>query len=124
MGDIRLSEAEAYIMQLFWENGAMKTDELSGLVAEKEWKPTTLLTFLSRLVAKGMLEAEKQGKANLYRPLVGREEYLQGEGRAFLNEMYGGSAKSFLACLVDGQGLSAAELAELKEWLNEQEPAE
>lgn len=122
MPDARLSEAEAYIMQLFWQHGAMKTDELSILVTEKQWKPTTLLTFLSRLVAKGMLAAQKQGKANIYRPLVGRDEYRQEEGRAFLDEMYGGSAKDFIACLAGGEGLSAGDLAELRAWLDEQEP--
>lgn len=116
-----MSDAEAYIMRAFWAHGAMKTDELSRLVAEKEWKPTTLLTFLSRLVAKGMLAAEKQGKANLYRPRVTLEQYRRDESRAFLDEMYGGSAKDFLACLVDGQGLSSTDLDELRQWLQAQE---
>lgn len=121
MGDGKLSEAEGYIMRMFWAHGAMKTDELSRLVAEKGWKPTTLLTFLSRLVAKGMLAAEKQGKSNLYRPLVEREAYRRDEGRAFLDELYDGSAKDFIACLVGGRGLSAAEVGELKAWLDTQE---
>lgn len=120
MPEARLSEAEAYIMQLFWQHGAMKTEELSGLVAEKNWKPTTLLTFLSRLVGKGMLEAQKQGRANTYRPLVGLDEYRQGESRALLDELYGGSARDFIACLADGEGLSAGDLAELRAWLDEQ----
>lgn len=121
MADYKLSESELYIMRSFWAHGPMRTDELAGKVAERGWKPTTLLTFLSRLAAKGMLAVEKQGKSNLYRPLVTREEYGRGEGRAFLDQVYGGSARDFLAAMVEGQALSAAELAELKSWLSEQE---
>lgn len=121
MGDKKLSEAEAFIMEWFWEKGPMKTGELGELVAAKGWKPTTLLTFLSRLVDKGMLRAEKQGKANLYTPLCTREQYRAGEGRVFLDEMYGGSARNFIAALVDGRGIRPEELDELKKWLEDQE---
>ena len=121
MPEYKLSEAELFIMRRFWEKGAMRSDELATLVKDKGWKPTTLLTFLSRLAAKGMLGVEKQGKSNLYRPLVSGEEYTRSEGRAFLDELYGGSARNFLAAMVDGKALSAAEMAELKDWLSSQE---
>lgn len=121
MSDYRLSDAESYIMHCFWQHGPMKTDQLSRLVADRGWKPTTLLTFLSRLVSKGMLQAEKQGKANLYRPCVTLAEYQGREGRAFLDEVYGGSARDFLASMVNSKGLDAADIAELRSWLAGQE---
>ncbi len=99
----------------------MRTDELAALVAEKGWKPTTLLTFLSRLCAKGMLAAEKLGKANLYRPLVGRAAYTQAEGRAFLNTLFDGSSRDFLAAMVEGEGIAPEELAAMRHWLAQQE---
>ena len=121
MGDYSLSEAELYIMLQFWQNGAMKSEQLAPLVADKGWKPTTLLTFLSRLAAKGMLKAEKQGKANLYTPLVQQQQYREMESRQFLDEMYNGSARDFFVAMVNSKNLSAQEIAELKKWLNEQE---
>ncbi|MDL2293079.1 BlaI/MecI/CopY family transcriptional regulator [Ruminococcaceae bacterium OttesenSCG-928-D13] len=121
MPENRLSESELYIMRAFWAHGGMGTDELGALVATRGWKPTTLLTFLSRLAAKGMLAVEKRGKSNWYSPLVSREEYGRGEGRAFLDELYGGSARDFLAAMVEGRALSADEVAELRAWLNARE---
>ena len=121
MPETKLSDAEMYIIRCFWAAGPMKTDELAALVKERGWKPTTLLTFLSRLVAKGMLAAEKQGKSNLYRPLVSRQAYTQAESRVFLDQMYGGSARDFLAAMVEGRAISARELAEMRRWLDEQE---
>ena len=124
MPENRLSESEMYVMRRFWATGPMKTDELAAQVADKGWKPTTLLTFLSRLVAKGMLQVEKQGKSNLYRPLVSQQAYLQAESRLFLDQLYGGSARNFLAAMVEGHAISAQELAEMRQWLSEQEGLE
>ena len=121
MPESKLSDTELYLMEHFWLHGSMKSDELAALVVERGWKPTTLLTFLSRLVAKGMLRSEKQGKVNLYSPLVQRAEYARSEGQAFLQQLYDGSARNFLAAMVDGNVLSAADLCEMRQWLAQQE---
>lgn len=116
-----LSETEKSIMECFWREGAMRSEELARLMADRQWKPSTLLTFLSRLAAKGMLGVEKQGKTNLYRPLVGRDAYLQSAGRSFLRDVYGGKATDFVAAMVDGGSISNDELAALKAWLADKE---
>ena len=64
---------------------------------------------------------QKQGKANLYSPCITEKEYRRSESEAFLQQMYGGSAKNFLAALVDSRGLSREDLDELRHWLDEQE---
>lgn len=121
MPDNSLSEAEFYIMQHFWESGPMKTDQLAAKVGNKNWKLTTLLTFLSRLVAKEMLLVKKQGKGNLYSPIVTSAQYKEGQAKQFLNHLYQGSAQNFLAALVEGQSISGKELLEMRKWLNLQE---
>ena len=73
---MKLSDAELEIMEKVWELGAPVTAaQLTERMAEKGWKPSTLLTFLARMVNKGALEVEKQGKQNLYRALVSAEDY-------------------------------------------------
>ena len=124
MPEPRLSETELYIMRLFWQHGPMKSESLAVLVAERSWKSTTLLTFLSRLAAKGILRVEKQGKSNLYSPLISEQEYLHQESKIFLDQMYGGSARDFLAAMVDSRGITKNDLAELKDWLSRQEGAD
>lgn len=119
--EYKMSDAERYVMGCFWSKGSMKSDEVASMVVEKGWKQTTLLTFLSRLAAKGMLRVDKKGKSNLYTPIVSEEEYLKIESRQFLDEMYAGSAKSFLAAMIDSRGLTKEDIGELREWLNSQE---
>ncbi|MDL2254185.1 BlaI/MecI/CopY family transcriptional regulator [Ruminococcaceae bacterium OttesenSCG-928-I18] len=120
----RLPEAEQYIMECFWRHGEMTSAQLNTHVGERGWKPTTLLTFLSRLVKKRMLAVEKQGKTNRYRPLVGREAYRSQLAGAFLDENYSGDTVAFLASMADARGLSKAELAALRLWLQTQQEDE
>lgn len=124
MPEYKLSDAELYIMRCFWAHGPMGTDVLSRLVQPRGWKPTTLLTFLSRLCQKGMLGVEKQGKSNLYRPLVTGEAYARDESRVLLDELYGGSVQKFLAAMVNSRSVSPQDLTELKAWLEAQPTGE
>lgn len=116
-----LSEAETLIMEEFWNNGTMDTSMLQPLAATRGWKPTTLLTFLSRLVKKGMLSVEKQGKSNLYTPIYSQQQYKNEQAKTFLDEQYGGSATALIASMVNGKGLSKKDLNELRQWLDRQE---
>lgn len=116
-----LSEAEREIMQVLWEMGEPVT--VSGLLSEfedsKGWKPQTLNTFLTRLVAKGYLESQKRGNANVYSPLISKTEFESQEASEFIEKNYGGSTKRLIAALVDGGAVSDEELKELQQWLGE-----
>ena len=118
----RMSDAEMEIMELVWNMATPCTsaDIQKELPTDKNWKPTTLLTFLSRLTEKGLLTAEKRGKQNFYSPLVTREEYLAVETRSFLTELHGGSLRSFIAALNSGEKLSEDDLNDLRQWLESQ----
>lgn len=106
-------------MRLIWaaSGSASSAEVLDGLkVINKEWKPNTVLTFLARLVEKGLLTAVKRGRSNEYKALVSEAEYKRFETRSFLNSVYNGSVKNFIAALYEGNDLTAEEIAELQEW--------
>ena len=77
----------------------------------------TLLKLLSRLEERGFVRRDKEGRSNLYTPLVRREDYLAVESREFLQKLHGGSLPSLVAALVDSRAVSAEDLAELEEIL-------
>ena len=115
---MRLSEAELEIMEQIWKLGRpVMAAELAGPLQQKGWKPTTLLTFLARMVAKGALRVEKRGKQNLYTACVSSEQYRAAEAREMLTRLYSGNVKSMVAALYDGNALSGDQLAELRDWL-------
>lgn len=116
----RVSGSEMEIMQAVWAlspdgKTPVTSAQLQTQLSSRQWKATTVLTFLSRLCDKGLLEASRQGKSNLYTPLLTEEEYRRLETRAFLDEVHGGSLRSFIAALAD-EDLSGEELDELRDW--------
>lgn len=112
---MKISESEMKIMKLIWQRGAMTAADVLD-EAHEDWKITTVFTFLKRLCDKGMLEVSKAGKINYYKACVTEDEYKRSQSEEFLNDMYSGSVKSFLAALYGGDKPAKKDIDELKEW--------
>lgn len=115
----RLPDAELEVMQALWaqKKYPASTQDLMEGLEEKRWQMATLIKLLSRLEERGFVQREKEGRANRYRPKVGREEYLAMESRSFLERLHGGSLPSLAAALVDSHAVTSAQLEELAELL-------
>lgn len=70
--DKRLPDAELEVMQTIWSLGTQVTAAEVQQHADKDWKMTSVLTFLSRLCDKGFLSCTKEGRQNLYTPSARR----------------------------------------------------
>ena len=116
----RLPDSELELMQIIWklEYPVSRPDIEKNLPENHQLAATTILTLLTRLCEKGFLKVEKQGKTNLYTPLIAEKDYLAGESRNILNRLYGGSLKAFAMSLVDS-GVSREEIDELRKMLEE-----
>lgn len=116
----RLPDAELEVMQAVWSLEAPVTAAAVQQKVPSDWKATSVLTFLSRLCDKGFLSCEKEGRQNLYTPLVSREAYLQCESRSFVERVCGGSVKNLVASLSDAGALTESDLDELRAFLDAQ----
>ncbi|MBQ6867258.1 MAG: BlaI/MecI/CopY family transcriptional regulator [Clostridia bacterium] len=116
----RLPDSELELMQIIWklDSPVSRPDIEKNLPKNHQLAATTILTLLTRLCEKGFLKVEKQGKTNLYTPLIAEKDYLAGESRNILNRLYGGSLKAFAMSLVDS-GVSKEEIDELRKMLEE-----
>lgn len=114
----RLPDAELEVMKALWalEDYPAHTGDIAQKL-DKSWKAPTLLKLLSRLEERGFVKREKEGRNNLYTPLVRREDYLSAESRAFLQRLHGGSLPSLVAALMDSRAISRRDLEELEEIL-------
>ncbi|MEB5454748.1 BlaI/MecI/CopY family transcriptional regulator [Virgibacillus pantothenticus] len=116
-----LSETEMKIMKEIWKiNRPFKSNELLEVFLVKEgkkWKGQTIATFLSRLEDKGMLTVKREGRSNVYSPRLSFEMYEKKKAQGFLNTMYKGSVKNFLATLYDDD-INSEELDEIKKWFD------
>lgn len=116
----RLPDAELEVMQAVWSLEPPVTAAQVQQNVPSDWKATSVLTFLSRLCDKGFLSCEKEGRQNLYTPLVTREAYLQRESRSFVERLCGGSVKNLVASLSDAGALTENDLDELRAFLDAQ----
>lgn len=115
-----LPNSELELMMILWKAGKpmTRTEIENRLPQKRKLSKTTVLSFLSRLEDKGFVRVEKEGRNNLYFPLVEEQEYLEQESGTILERLYGSSVKKFVAALYDGDRLSKAEIDELKDYLD------
>ena len=86
----RLPESELDIMLVLW-NGTppMTRPEIEKVInTKKKLASTTILSLLTRLESKNFVEVTKQGKLNLYTPLVSQSDYQAHESQSVLEKLY------------------------------------
>lgn len=117
----QISEAELEVMKLVWELGEATSSQIvDRLTAVNPWKPKTVHTLITRLVGKGALQARQTGgKAFLYTPAIGEQEYRAYANSSFLEKLYNGSVQLMLTSFVKEHKISKAELASLTKMLEE-----
>ena len=119
-----ISDAEWDVMQVAWAAAPQPVtanEVVAKLAGRKGWNPKTVRTLLNRLMNKGALAVEAQGKRYLYRPAVTREECVRQESRSFLSRVFGGAAGAMLVHFVNETPLTAEEIAQLKKLLARKE---
>lgn len=81
-----LHELESEVMEEVWRRGGELTvrEVLAVLNARsaKERAYTTVMTIMRRLDDKGLLERRRDGKTDVYRPCMSRDEYLEARTNA------------------------------------------
>lgn len=105
-------------MEAVWRRGEASVrevlDELNG-ASEKNRAYTTVMTIMVRLEEKGLLTRERQGKRDVYRPVMDRAEYQDARAEAEVDALlteYGDAALVRFAEKVDA--LDAGRLRELR----------
>ncbi len=91
---------------------------MEELKQTKDWKVPTLSSLLSRLVDRGYLRTEKNGKERTYYPLITEDEYLQFESQDFRQRYAQRSWISLMNAFYDGEAVSDEELDQLQAWLD------
>jgi BlaI family transcriptional regulator, penicillinase repressor len=116
----RISDAEHAVMEVLWDSSPRSAADVCEAICEtRDWTMATVKTLLSRLVAKGALATEPEGRRFLYRPLIARSAYVGGESRRLVDRLFGGRAASLFAHLAQSEALSDRDLAEMEALLKE-----
>ena len=115
----QISEAEFEVMKIVWKYAPINTNEITEkLLKTTAWSPKTIYTLIKRLVTKGVLSYEKQGRVFVYTPLVQEREYIIQESDSFLDRYYDGDITSMLSSYLENDKLSETEINSLRSLLS------
>ena len=114
-----ISEAEFEVMKVVWKFAPINTNEITEqLLKTTSWSAKTIQTLIKRLVTKGALTYEKQGRVFVYTPLVEENEYVSQQSNSFLNRFYDGDFSAMLSAYLENNQLSETELNNLRSILS------
>lgn len=112
---MQISEAESRVMQVLWERGPSTADDvMQALSGVSDWQDATVKTLLNRLLKKGALAADAEGRRYRYRPLLAREAYVLEESRSLVERLFDGRIAPLVAHFSRHGQLDADDIAELR----------
>ena len=97
---------------------ALNADVVAAL-AHRDWAEPTIKTLLNRLLTKGAIAAERDGRRYLYRPLLQRQAWVEAQSQDFIGRVFEGRVAPLVAHFSERGQLSAQDIAELKKLIQE-----
>jgi predicted transcriptional regulator len=120
-----LTPAEWKVMRIVWKSKKCAARDVYQLTAKEfSWASSTAKTILRRLVEKGHLKTTRVGNSFLYTPTRPAMHSLRGAADMLLDNALSGTVGPLLAHMAKKGNLSADELAELRNLLDELSSAE
>ncbi len=118
----KLSDREWTVLGALWDTGGTELGQLvEALRPATGWNRNTVLTYLTRMEAKGLVAIDKEASPHIYRALLSREDCRAQERRSFLRRVYQGSAGDLIAAFLKEESISPQERDELRRLLDEME---
>jgi predicted transcriptional regulator len=108
-------------MDVLWNRGAGTVSEvLEGVQNDVALAYSTVLTTLRILENKGYLKHRKEGRAFVYRPVVGRDQEREKAVTHLLRRFFEGSPELLMLNLVEGGKVDPEELKRLRQRIAEE----
>lgn len=112
---MKITPAETKIMDLLWEREPRGSEEMvQDLMRSEGWRTGTIRTLLARLVKKGAVGVEAEGRRYSYRPLIARADYAKSESESLIDRLFAGELTPMVAQFTRSRPLSPKDLEALK----------
>ena len=108
-----LTKAEEQVMQVLWKLGKGFLKEILESSPEPRPHSNTVATILKILIEKGFVEYQTQGRNNLYRPRVSKDDYGKKSIQQLVKGYFEGSPAKLVSQFVSDHKLSIEELEDL-----------
>jgi len=108
-----LTKSEEHVMQVLWKLGQGFLKDLLESSPDPKPHGNTIATLLKILVEKGFVKYEVQGRNNLYKPAVSKEEYGKKTLNQVLKGYFEGSPARIVSHFISENKISDEEMEEL-----------
>lgn len=116
-----ISESEAKILHVLWSESPLDGKQIAGKLKHETWSFVTVKTLINRLLQKGFLSFEKQGRRYLYQTKISKKQYLKRENKQFIDRIYGGSLSGLFASFSENEKINQKDLNEIKQLIKKME---
>ena len=115
-----LTEAELRLMEVLWQRDSATVHQLlEALPAQPALAYNSVLTTIRILEKKGYVQHVKDGRAHIYRAVVGRKEATRFAVRNLVNRFFKDSHELLVLNLLENKSLDEDELRRLSQLLHE-----
>jgi predicted transcriptional regulator len=113
------TSAELAILSLLWNLGPSTVREVHNALRSKQTGYTTVLKQMQVMVEKGLLARSERYRSHVYEARLPKEQTQRQLARNLLQRAFDGSAKSLVLGALSSQRVSSAELAEIRQMLDQ-----
>jgi BlaI family penicillinase repressor len=118
----RLAELQLAIMQVLWDRGeATVTDVRAALRPDRDLAYNTVGTMLSKMEANSQVEHRSEGRINVYRATIERDQVSQSIVTDLTQRLFKGNVAELMCHVLDGCDVTRVEIAELKRLIRQKE---
>lgn len=115
-----LTEAELRLMDVLWKKEtATVSDVVAALPGNEPLAYSTVLTTLRILERKGYVSHEKEGRAYVYQPIVGREDARRSVVRYMMSRFFNNSPEALMLNILENEPVDRDVLDRLKQMVDE-----
>ncbi len=114
-----LTRFELRLMNILWDKEKAFVNDIIEVLPAPKPAYSTVSTMMRILVQKGYAGYEAFGKSHRYHPVVAREEYSKAFLRNTRDNLFGGSYSAMFSFFAEAEELSAVEIKELVDILND-----
>ncbi len=111
----KISEAEWRVIKLLWDKSPRTANEIvETLEGTVQWNAQTIRTLINRLVQKGAINFDKDGRSYLYYPQVQEKDVQRAETKSFVSRVFSGAMQPMIASFLEETDLSDDEIDQLE----------
>ena len=88
---MQVTDSEAVVMEVLWQRNPASAEEVvAALAGRSEWAEPTVKTLLNRLLNKGAIRADRDGRRYLYSPALERGTWVAQHSEGIVDRVFGG----------------------------------